>query len=429
MGTRAFQKTAFEPSAFEMTRDYSLVSAVYPVVLSGIQNRFVYARTATLDGGSYTSAGATIYLSFGRYLAGSPTTFSHSGEPVSLRATRYAAIDTAPFSIAGVASSLMYGRAFTGSVPYTVTPGVTLVRLGLNFPVFSGSVNVGGQNVGVLFGHYVKAEDRIFNSDGFSANTLVARYAQASSGSYTEDLSGNLLFDRRLASAANGFLLVGEAVVPRADRKLFPDVGNYNYVGKSAITPKGFHLRMMPDAFNVAGFVAETRADRKFFLDDDAVAVSGKNLQLTKRLILRSNGTAFALVGQPLDIIARRYLKAEDATYFTSGKSIQTIRRAYLPLAKGSYLIAGKPTRIFRTLLPLVAVSGQYLVNGRPAKVFFSSFASPDPEIMFADWEAQYFLVEAEDRYFIVPSEPDNGDIYELPEYREMETAPRRRQN
>lgn len=429
MGTRAFQKTAFEPSAFEMTRDYSLVSAVYPVVLSGIQNRFVYARTVMLGAGSFTSAGGTVQLTFGRYLVGSPTTFSQSGGAVNLRADRYTTLGVGSFDTDGVASTLQYGRAFAGSVPFTVTPGVTALRLGLNFPVFAGSVSISGQDVGVLFGHYVKAEDRIFNTDGFSATTLVARYAQAAPGSYTESLSGNLLFDRRLASAANGFLLVGEAVVPRADRKLFPDVGNYNYVGKSAITPKGFHLRMMPDAFNVSGFVAETRADRKFLMDDAPVAVGGQNLQLTKRLILRSGGSAFTLVGQPLDIIARRYLKAEDATYFTSGKSIQAKRRAYLPLAKGSYLINGKPTRIFRTLLPLVAVSGQYLVDGRPAKVFFSSFASPDPEMMFVDWEAQYFLVEAEDRYFIVPSEPDNGDIYELPEYREMETAPRRRQN
>jgi hypothetical protein len=187
--------------------------STYPV---GVAYKAAAGNTYSLSAGagSYTLAGQSASLPFGRKLATAAGSYALSGQAAGLAIARKLAASAGSYGLSGQASGLYLGRRLAAS---------------------AGSYALSGQAAGMYLGH-----------------TLVA-----SAGSYA--LSGqaaNLLAARKLAAAAGSYALSGAAAVLSHGFTLVAGAGAYSLSGQAAAFARTYVLTTAAGAYTLSGRAA-----------------------------------------------------------------------------------------------------------------------------------------------------------------------------
>lgn len=416
----AFQRGAFEPSAFATAVYYTLTADYAAYAQTGYAVTISAGRKVSAAQGSYAQTGYSAAIAATRKLTLAQGAFAYAGYAASMLATRKLILAQGAFTSTGNAAALAATRKLSLSSGVLMQTGYAAVlRAVRSFPFGAAS----------------------FAQSGYSASLQAARKLALAQGafSYAGQAAG-LSFGHKLTGSFSTFSLSGQPAALRTARSLAATTGavfgQYYEVGYTARLIHGYVLGVGGASFVSYGQSVSFAAARRLPLATASFSLSGKAAQLAHALSLAAYGGSFAEVGRDVGLRAARQVALQSASLSLTGYQVAyRVDRALFPSYLSYSLNDGKT--ILKYARFLTPNSGGYISSGYNARLYESSFFYNDSEVIYvpsetntmfiapkvvdADvsievpFEVQLVQVEEERRTIKVPA---NDNIEELAEYR-----------
>lgn len=242
-----------------------------------------YSLTAAQ--GSYSLAGQSADLSYGRTVAADQGSFSINGQDAGLISARTLTSDFGSFTVTGQDAGLNRG--------YTIAAG-------------QGSYSFAGQNAELLATRTIVAEQGSYSFTGQDVGMIAARTITAVQGNYS---------------------LSGQAAILLKTSVITADVGSIVLNGQSVDLRRGFGL--------VAG--------------SGSYALNGQDAGLTRTYIAACDYGSFALNGQDVTLVYGRAISAEQGSFAVAGQSANLLLSRVLSAVLGEFALTGQDVQFVRT--------------------------------------------------------------------------------